>query len=323
MIMKKNYIFILIILVILALLSALIFFFWPTDNNSRSIEGINTPSEKIIISSTQVDMLNQSNTNPASQNDVQIVPPKMRAFFKKIESILQGFQSRESKMISLTEILRNSQSDDEKIATLQSLASLKPIEYADDLIFLAKSDKESAKVRSEALRTLNQAYLLSDEEVQKIGGSSVYVQMEKISQYVDSVISDNDTPPELYNTALQGYAFMKPDKALTLAKDIVSKPTVLSEPDSNFFNDTMFANKQNLTSLLPVIQQNPDKMTDKMASQIAVMTADSTILSQLNKTEKQQVIGILKTHKLDPNNPMLQVESDTINAKIEEIEKSL
>lgn len=64
-------------------------------------------------------------------------------------------------------------------------------------------------------------------------------------------------------------------------------------------------------------------MNDKMASQIAVMTADPIVLGQLNQTEKQQVIAILKAHKLDLDNPMLQVESDTINAKIEEIEKSL
>ena len=53
------------------------------------------------------------------------------------------------------------------------------------------------------------------------------------------------------------------------------------------------------------------------------MTADPIVLGQLNQTEKQQVIAILKAHKLDLDNPMLQVESDTINAKIEEIEKSL
>ena len=324
--MKRNYIFILIILVVLALLSGLIYFFWPTDNNgnfSKSVEGINTPSETTRFSSPQVDISNQFDTNPALQNNVQILTPKMNAFVKKVESILQGVQSRESKIISLMNILQSSQSDDEKIATLQSLASLKPIEYVDDLMALAKSDKESDKVRSEALRTLSQAYLLSDEEVQRIGGSSVYVQMEKVSQYVDSVISDKNTPPELYNAALQSYAFMKPDDASILAKDIFNKNNVLRESESNFFNDAMFANKQNLTSLLPVIQKNPDKMNDKMASQIAVMTADPIVLGQLNQTEKQQVIAILKAHKLDLDNPMLQVESDTINAKIEEIEKSL
>ena len=71
------------------------------------------------------------------------------------------------------------------------------------------------------------------------------------------------------------------------------------------------------------IQQNPEKVTDKMASQIAVMTADPTILKQLNKSEKEQVINVLKNHKLDQNSSMYQIELDTINAKIQEIENSL
>ena len=87
--MKRNYIFILIILVVLALLSGLIYFFWPTDNNgnfSKSVEGINTPSETTRFSSPQVDISNQFDTNPALQNNVQILTPKMNAFVKKVES---------------------------------------------------------------------------------------------------------------------------------------------------------------------------------------------------------------------------------------------
>lgn len=247
----------------------------------------------------------------------------MQAFVDKIEGLLKGTGTRESKIISLLDILRNSQSDEEKIATLQSLALLKPIESIDEIMAIAKSNKESEKVRAEAIKTLSESYTLTDEEVQKIGGSTVYVQMEKINQYVESVVKDKETPPEIYSTALQSYAFMKPEEALPLAKNIVSKPSAMTEAESNFFNSTMFANTQNLVSLLPVVQQNSEKVTDKMASQIAVMTADPTILKQLDKTEKQQVVNVLKNHKLDQNNPMCQIEFDTINAKIQEIENSL
>ena len=322
--MKKN-IFILVALVAAALVVNVIYFFWPAndDHMQQTVEPIDIAATTMTASPTQEDRSNQSDTEHASTAGVQMLSDTMSVFVGKVESILQGAQTRESKIISLLDILRHSKSDEEKIATLQSLASLKPIEYADDLILLAASDEESAKVRAEAIRTLNQSYLVSDKDVQRIGGASVYVQMEKISQYVDSVVGDTDTPPEMYNAALQGYAVMKPDKSVTLTKEMMNKSGSLNEAESSFFNDTMFLNNQNLTALLPVIQKNPDKITDSMASQMAVMSADPTILNQLTKAEKQHIISILKTHNLDPNNPMLQVASDTINAKIEEIERSL
>ena len=324
MIMKKNYIIPLLCLVIVLISGGFIYYFWQSNSQnalptvSESVK--NTPE---TVAPSQNPSQNQINFTPSPQNQMQVLTPKMQAFVDKIEGLLKGTGTRESKIISLLDILRNSQSDEEKIATLQSLALLKPIENIDEIMAIAKSNKESEKVRAEAIKTLSDSYSLTDEEVQKIGGSTVYVQMEKISQYVESVVKDKETPPEVYNTALQSYAFMKPEEALPLAKNIVSKPSAMTEAESNFFNSTMFANNQNLVSLLPVIQQNPEKITDKMASQIAVMTADPTILKQLNKSEKEQVINVLKNHKLDQSSPMYQIELDTINAKVQEIENSL
>lgn len=321
--MKKNYI-IPIVSIILSLVGGVIYYFWQSNDNISSSavsETVKKPTETAVYS--QLSVQNNSEIEKSSQNYIQILTPQMQAFVDKIESVLKGTQTRKSKILSLIDIFRNAKSEEEKIATLQSLALLKPIEYADDLILIAKSDKESNKVRSEALQTLSDAYSLTDEEIKKIGGSTVSVQMEKISQYIETVVNDKNTPSEIYGNALQSYSFMNPEEALPLAKSIVNSPKPMTETEINFFNATMFANNSNLTSLLLVIQQNPTKITDKMASQIAVMTADPVTLNQLNKDEKQQVIDVLKNHKLDQNNPIFQVESDTINAKIQEIEKSL
>lgn len=322
--MKKKYIIIIISVILVLSVSGVMYYFWQS-NNTTPAPAVSETTKKPTKTAVFPQILAQKNDEiiKSPQGNIQILPPQMQEFVNKIENVLKGSQTRESKILSLMDILRNSKSEEEKIATLQSLALLKPIEYADDLILIVKSENESNKVRAEALQTLSDAYSLTDEEIKKIGGSTVYVQMEKISQYIENVVNDKNFPSEVYNTALQSYAFMKPEQALPLAKNIASNPKPMTEAEINFFNATMFANKTNLTNLLPFLQKNPTKITDKMASQIAVMTADPVTLNQLSKDEKQQVIDVLKRHQLDKNNPMFQVETDTINAKIQEIEKSL
>lgn len=322
--MKKKYIIIIISVILVLSVSGVMYYFWQS-NNTTPAPAVSETTKKPTKTAVFPQILAQKNDEiiKSPQSNIQILPPQMQEFVNKIENVLKGSQTRESKILSLMDILRNSKSEEEKIATLQSLALLKPIEYADDLILIVKSENESNKVRAEALQTLSDAYSLTDEEIKKIGGSTVYVQMEKISQYIENVVNDKNFPSEVYNTALQSYAFMKPEQALPLAKNIASNPKPMTEAEINFFNATMFANKTNLTNLLPFLQKNPTKITDKMASQIAVMTADPVTLNQLSKDEKQQVIDVLKRHQLDKNNPMFQVETDTINAKIQEIEKSL
>ena len=328
--MKKSQVLTLICLLFLAVAS-IIFYFEPDDKSDLSIATTKStakPSIKSISNSSQTtparDVLTQEENTPNSNNYTQNIPTKMRFFVEKVESILTGVQGRESKIISLMDMLHNAESDEEKIAILQSLSTLKPIEYVDDLISLSQSNQESNKVRAEALNTLNKTYLLTDEEVEKIGGSTVYSQMEKTKQYVNSVVNDKDNnPPELYITALQGYVYMESDKALELSMDIIEESDNLTEVESDFFIETMFVDSRNLTTLLPILQQHPKKVTDSMASQLAVMSADPIILEGLSQAQKQQVLAILKSHELDLNNPMYQVELDTINVKIKEIEDSL
>ena len=331
--MKRNQLLTLFLLGILALVAATVFHFLPANQSgnlnaqpsTKAVsEGIDTPLDTAVPTHlSQLDLSVQNPATSSTSNNAQILTPKLQAFVNKIEGILKGAQSRESKILSLMDVLKSAESDKEKIATLQSLASLKPIEYVDELIILSESDKESDEVRAEALNTLNQAYLVPDEDVEKIGGPTIYNQMEKVNQYVETVVGNKDAPPELYKAALQGYVYMQPDKALGLAKDMANKPTALNDTERSFIVDTMFVNNDNLVGLLPVLQQNPDKITDSMASHIAVMAAEPPILNRLNKEQKSLIIGVLKSHKLDPSNPMYQVELDTITVKVKEIEDTL
>lgn len=286
-------------------------------------------SQKNIFDENSIDKKALNNTTESLHKKIQILTPQVNIFINQIEAVLRSMQSRESKISSLMNILRKAQSDDEYIATLQSLSMLKPIEYTDELMVIVKSNQKSDKIRAEVLKTLSKAYLLddnevqSDNEVQRVGASTVYVQMEKISQYVDSVVKDKYTPPELYQTALQNYAFMNSGDAFFLAKEFMTKPSPLSESESSFVNDTFFVDSQNLTKLLPIIQKNSKKITDKMIAQMAVMAAESVILERLSHLEKQQIINIIQNHKLNSTQPMIDIHPDTINFLIQKIKGTL
>ncbi|MEY3996891.1 MAG: hypothetical protein RL344_1234 [Pseudomonadota bacterium] len=210
--MKNKYRFALIALFISLLTIGLTYFFWESSNNSpdsnKNLDITSKNSQKNILDENSVDKKALNNTTESLHKKIQILTPQVNIFINQIEAVLRSMQSRDSKISSLINILRKAQSDDEYIATLQSLSMLKPIEYTDELMVIVKSNQKSDKIRAEVLKTLSKAYLLDDDEIQRVGASTVYVQMEKISQYVDSVVKDKHTPPELYQTALQNYAFM-------------------------------------------------------------------------------------------------------------------
>ncbi len=325
--MKNKYRFALIALFISLLTIGLTYFFWESSNNSpdpnKNLDTTSKNSQKNILDENSVDKKALNNTTESLHKKIQILTPQVNIFINQIEAVLRSMQSRESKISSLMNILRKAQSDDEYIATLQSLSMLKPIEYTDELMVIVKSNQKSDKIRAEVLKTLSKAYLLDDDEVQRVGASTVYVQMEKISQYVESVVKDKYTPPELYQTALQNYAFMNSGDAFFLAKEFMTKPSPLSESESSFVNDTFFVDSQNLTKLLPIIQKNSRKITDKMIAQMAVMAAEPVILERLSYLEKQQIINIIHSHKLNSTKPMLDIHPDTINFLIQKIKSTL
>ena len=133
--MKKNYIIPLLCLVVVLIASGLIYYFWQSNSQNALptvSESIKNSSETVVPS--QPPSQNQVNFTPSPQNQMQVLTPKMQSFVDKIEGLLKGTGTRESKIISLLDILRNSQSDEEKIATLQSLALLKPIENIDEIV---------------------------------------------------------------------------------------------------------------------------------------------------------------------------------------------
>jgi hypothetical protein len=328
--MKNKYRFALIALFISLLTIGLTYFFWESSNNRidankkldiTSKNSIN--SQKNIFDENSLDKKALNNTTEPLHKKIQILTPQINIFINQIEAVLRSMQSRESKLSSLMNILRNAQSDDEYIATLQSLSMLKPIEYTDELMVIVKSNQKSDKIRTEALKTLSNAYLLDDNEVQRVGASTVYVQMEKVRQHVESVVKDKQTPPKLYQTALQNYAFMNSGDAFFLAKEFMTKPSPLSESESSFVIDTLFVDSQNLIRLLPIIQKNRKKITHKMVAQMAVMAAEPVILERLSHLEKQQIINIVQTHKLDSTHSMFNINSDTIHFLIQKIKGTL
>jgi hypothetical protein len=328
--MKNKYRFALIALFISLLTIGLTYFFWESSNNRidankkldiTSKNSIN--SQKNIFDENSLDKKALNNTTEPLHKKIQILTPQINIFINQIEAVLRSMQSRESKISSLMNILRKAQSDDEYIATLQSLSMLKPIEYTDELMVIVKSNQKSDKIRTEVLKTLSNAYLLDDNEVQRVGASTVYVQMEKIRQYVESVVKDKHTPPKLYQTALQNYAFMNSGDAFFLAKEFMIKPSPLGESESSFVIDTLFVDSQNLIKLLPIIQKNRKKITNKMVAQMAVMAAEPVILGRLSHLEKQQIINIIQSHKLNSTQPMLDVHPDTIHFLIKKIKGTL
>jgi hypothetical protein len=328
--MKNKYRFALIALFISLLTIRLTYFFWESSNNRidankkldiTSKNSIN--SQKNIFDENSLDKKALNNTTEPLHKKIQILTPQINIFINQIEAVLRSMQSRESKISSLMNILRKAQSDDEYIATLQSLSMLKPIEYTDELMVIVKSNQKSDKIRTEVLKTLSNTYLLDDNEVQRVGASTVYVQIEKIRQHVESVVKDKQTPPKLYQTALQNYAFMNSGDAFFLAKEFMTKPSPLSESESSFVIDTLFVDSQNLIRLLPIIQKNRKKITNKMIAQMAVMAAEPVILERLSHLEKQQIINIIQSHKLNSTQPMVDIHPDTINFLIQKIKGTL
>lgn len=238
------------------------------------------------------------------------------SFVDKIQNILFGGTVRAKKLENLKKIFSEAKTDDEKIAALQSMASLTPIEYVDDLINISKSNAESDKVKVEAVNTLNKTYLVDEGLVSQIGTQNVQMGMKKISQYMDELIVNPATPVEIYNTALQGYSYTNYQKATPLAKTMLQSKTVLTDNQSGFITNVTFSDKENMMNFTEILSKNPNVITDRMAVNISTFAADPTIAQQMSPVEKAKIISILENHKLASDTENFGIYKDTINGNL-------
>lgn len=319
----KNFVFIFSIIAVALVATAIAYFYTPQvsgksiSNNPQttSSETENLLTSNKVVSKTQTsniannrDVLSKS-TNPSIGDD----------FITRIQNIITGTDSRVIKLETFKSMFNNAKNEDEKIAALQSMAFLKPIEHTDFLVMVAHNPQETERVRGEALRALNNAYLIDENLVKEIGGSNVYIGTRKISQYMDEIVSDPKSPPQLYEIALSSYSYTNHEKAIPLAKNFLNSGEKLDAAKSGFVTNVAFSDKDNMKDFIPTLLANPSSVTDQMAVKISTIASDPIIQNELDNEQKKQIIEILQNHNFDKTDSNYQINIDTVNFNLKSI----
>ncbi|MDO5652349.1 MAG: hypothetical protein Q4G13_09510 [Moraxella sp.] len=147
-----------------------------TQADKIDTQSNNTPAYHITDNNEPYEQTTHNySTNHSANHKDPFIPEHMRKFVAEVENLLTTTtNTRQLTISSLIALLKQANNNDEKVLTLQALESLQPIEFADDLIFIAQSTKESDRVRQAAMSALNEAYVIDDEYVAQIGGATVY-----------------------------------------------------------------------------------------------------------------------------------------------------
>ena len=246
-------------------------------------------------------------------------PTQTQGFIANIQNIIDSSSTRLVKLESFKKLYEIAKTDEEKIAALPSLSSLKPIEYADFIISVANNTQESEPVRSEAIRTLNNAYLLDDALVKEIGGANAYNGMNKIAKFMDNIVHDSKDSPQLYQAALSGYAYTNHDKAAVLARSLLNKKQRLSNVESDLVINVMFSDKSSMNEFIPLLINSPESVSDAMVVKLSTVAADPLILKALTRQQKTQIMSLLQTHSFAKEDPNYQVNKDTIEFNLQSL----
>lgn len=321
--MKKSTVSNLIItLVIVAILIAMILFFMPKNaDNAPTLMQPNGGAASLDNTYPESESINEDTKSVASKpNNTQLNTPSIsETFINKIEMTIAGVGTRLQKMNAFINILADAESDDEKITALQALSTLSPIEYTDELILMASSNQESEKVRATAIQTLNDAYLLEESLVEKIGGSTVFTQSEKISNYMDEVVNDSAAPLAVRKAALFGYPYTNDEKALSMSIGLLKKQQPLSDTEAELISATLFSNTENLNTMLPALTQNPNLLTDELVMQMSTLASEPVILQDLSDNNRQALVALLQDHKFNPADSMSDVNQEVLQMNLLDI----
>lgn len=322
--MKNNKKIILIILTSCFVIMAvgILAYFWQGSSKTLPTQAIQNPTEHVKpVSSNQptttspVVMTNRPDPNQHLNEDI-------RKFLNKIEVIFASIGTRERKLSSLMSLLKEAKTEDEIITTLQALESLKPIEYADDLILFLNNPNLSAQVKSTAINTLGQSILLSDDDVEKIGASTVYVQSEKVRNYINGIVENPNSPKDLYNPAVQNYYYTS-ENATPFAKKLLNNNQPLNEAETTFLSSAVFADNQSTQEILPELLKNSNHLNDEFVSQIGTFGTSDVVLQQLSLQDKQHLIQLLQSHPFNQQDEKYYVFRETADYHIQQLLNSM
>lgn len=281
------------------------------------------------IEKFQAQFASQPNPNLPQATTPNLPPPQTenlaentRKFFNKIEFVLANVGTRDSKLSSFMSLLKEAQTEDEIITTLQALESLKPIEYADDLILFLNNPKLSAKVKSTAINTLGQSILLSNDDVEKIGASTVYVQSEKVRNYINGIVENPNSPKDLYNPAVQNYYYTS-ENATPFAKKLLNNNQPLNEAETTFLSSAVFSDNQSTQEILPELLKNSHHLNDEFVSQIGTFGTSDVVLQQLSQQDKQHLIQLLQSHPFNQQDEKYYVFKETADYHIQQLQNSM
>lgn len=312
-----------IALTILAILIGIVLFFMPRNTDNASVPLTHPDSSVSSVDNQFLEsepIKNDLKTISSESNNSQsTIPPISESFINKIEIIIASIGTRTHKMASLMDIINSAQSDDEKITALQALSMLNPIEYADELINFANSNQQSEKVRSAAVDTLNDAYLLNDDLVQQIGGSTAFTQSEKISTYMDSLVNDPTAAQTIREAALAGYSYTNDEKAIPMAVSILGKGQPPTSAEAEFLTSTLFSNEESLDNLLPIIVKNPQLLTDDLVMQISTIASEPAVLEDMKNDDRITLVNLLQNYEFDPADPMYDVNQELLQTNLLDI----
>lgn len=281
------------------------------------------------IEKFQAQFASQPNPNLPQATTPNLPPPQTenlaentRKFFNKIEFVLANVGTRDSKLSSFMSLLKEAQTEDEIITTLQALESLKPIEYADDLILFLNNPKLSTKVKSTAINTLGQSILLSDDDVEKIGASTVYVQSEKVRNYINGIVENPNSPKDLYNPAVQNYYYTS-ENATPFAKKLLNNNQPLNEAETTFLSSAVFSDNQSTQEILPELLKNSHHLNDEFVSQIGTFGTSDVVLQQLSQQDKQHLIQLLQSHPFNQQDEKYYVFKETADYHIQQLQNGM
>lgn len=322
--MKKNKKIILIILTscFIIMVVGILAYFWQGSSQTLPNQTLQHSTDNIKpISSNQQSTINPVvMTNHPDPN--QHLSENTRKFLNKIEFVLANVGTRSSKLSSFMSLLKEAQTEDEIITTLQALESLKPIEYADDLILFLNNPNLSAKVKSTAINTLGQSILLSDDDVEKIGASTVYVQSEKVRNYINGIVENPNSPKELYNPAVQNYYYTS-ENATPFAKKLLNNNQPLNEAETTFLSSAVFADNQSTQEILPELLKNSNHLNDEFVSQIGTFGTSDVVLQRLSLQDKQHLIQLLQSHPFNQQDEKYYVFRETADYHIQQLQNSM
>lgn len=297
--------------------------FWQEEEQAELADDIQR------VEKFQAQFASQPNPNLHQATTPNLPPPltenlaeNTRKFFNKIEFVLANVGTRDSKLSSFMSLLKEAQTEDEIITTLQALESLKPIEYADDLILFLNNPKLSTKVKSTAINTLGQSILLSDDDVEKIGASTVYVQSEKVRNYINGIVENPNSPKDLYNPAVQNYYYTS-ENATPFAKKLLNNNQPLNEAETTFLSSAVFSDNQSTQEILPELLKNSHHLNDEFVSQIGTFGTSDVVLQQLSQQDKQHLIQLLQSHPFNQQDEKYYVFKETADYHIQQLQNSM